>query len=75
MEIPDLFLNIHSAVEFYSLSTGVVIAAVLAAILLFLSGYASGSEIAFFNLSPNDLNELDPIVRNRKKTATGIHGQ
>jgi len=60
MEIPDLFLNIHSAVESYSLSTGVVIAAVLAAILLFLSGYASGSEIAFFNLSPNDLNELDP---------------
>jgi gliding motility-associated protein GldE len=26
---------------------------------LIFSGYASGSEIAFFSLSPNDLNELD----------------
>ena len=32
---------------------------VLACLLLVFSGYASGSEIAFFSLSPNDLNELD----------------
>ena len=31
----------------------------MACILLVFSGYASGSEIAFFSLSPNDLNELD----------------
>lgn len=41
-------------------SAGVIIAAVLAALLLILSGFASGSEIAFFSLSPSDLNELDP---------------
>ena len=41
-------------------TTGVVFAAVLAALLLLLSGFASGSEIAFFSLSPTDLNELDP---------------
>ena len=35
------------------------VAAVLALALLFLSGFASASEIAFFNLSPNDINELD----------------
>ncbi len=42
------------------MTTGVVIAAVLAAILLFLSGFASGSEIAFFSLSPQDLDKLEP---------------
>ena len=31
----------------------------LACLLLLASGFASGSEIAFFSLSPNDLNELD----------------
>ena len=39
---------------------GVWIAAALAVLLLFFSGFASASEIAFFSLSPNDLNELDP---------------
>ena len=41
-------------------TAGVYIALVLTAFLLFMSGFASGSEIAFFSLSPNDLNELDP---------------
>lgn len=39
---------------------GTIVAAVLAVLLLVLSGFASGSEIAFFSLSPTDLNELDP---------------
>lgn len=38
---------------------GVIIALVLAVLLLLVSGFASGSEIAFFSLSPNDLAELD----------------
>ena len=38
---------------------GVIFAACLAAVLLVLSGFASGSEIAFFSLSPSDLNEMD----------------
>ena len=38
---------------------GAVLAGVLACLLLFISGYASGSEIAFFSLSPSDLSELD----------------
>ncbi len=41
-------------------TASVIIAALLAALLLVLSGFASGSEIAFFSLSPSDLNELDP---------------
>ena len=37
---------------------GAVVAGLLACLLLVFSGYASGSEIAFFSLSPKDLNDL-----------------
>ena len=40
-------------------SAGAIFAIVLAAILLLFSGFASGSEIAFFSLTPNDINELE----------------
>ncbi len=40
-------------------SIGAIIAAVMACLLLLASGFASGSEIAFFSLSPSDLSELD----------------
>jgi gliding motility-associated protein GldE len=40
-------------------SLGPVIAGVLACVLLLVSGFASGSEIAFFSLTPSDLSELD----------------
>ena len=40
-------------------STGVIIATILAAVLLLMSAFASGSEIAFFSLSPSDVAELE----------------
>ena len=40
-------------------SVGAIVAGVMACLLLFVSGFASGSEIAFFSLTPNDLSELD----------------
>jgi len=40
-------------------SVGAIVALVLACVLLIFSGFASGSEIAFFSLSPTDLNEID----------------
>ncbi len=46
-------------VALHSPSMGVVIAAVLAAILLLMSAFASGSEIAFFSLAPSDVAELE----------------
>ena len=55
----DYLQQIFSEVHFLVPTTGVIIAGVLACILLIFSGYASGSEIAFFSLSPNDLNDLD----------------
>ena len=44
---------------------GIALAAVLSLVLLFVSGFTSGSEIAFFSLSPSDLAEI-----NEEKTKT-----
>jgi gliding motility-associated protein GldE len=55
----DYFLEILNEVTLLTPSTGAIIAGLLACALLFVSGFASGSEIAFFSLSPADLNELD----------------
>ena len=55
----DYFLEILNEVTLLIPSTGAIIAGLLACALLFVSGFASGSEIAFFSLSPADLNELD----------------
>lgn len=40
-------------------SISAIIAIVLAGVLLLASGFASASEIAFFSLSPSDLNDID----------------
>lgn len=59
MEISALIDSL-SDVYLQAPTLGVMIAAALAAILLFVSGFASGSEIAFFSLSPTDLADLNP---------------
>ena len=55
----DYLQDIFSSVQLNPLELGQIVSIVLAALLLLVSGFASGSEIAFFSLSPNDLNELD----------------
>lgn len=65
------FINlqqISSLVTFQPITPGVVIAALLAAVLLLLSGFASGSEIAFFSLSPQDIEALNPEKNTRDKS-------
>ncbi len=52
-------------VEFHPITPQVGIAIALTIVLLMLSGFASGSEIAFFSLSPSDLNDLDPERNSR----------
>ena len=52
-------LQLLSELHFHSPSLGTIMAGVTACLLLLASGFASGSEIAFFSLSPSDLNELD----------------
>ena len=54
---PFSISDISSLVVFQPITTGIVLAAILAAFLLLLSGFASGSEIAFFSLSPQDLDD------------------
>jgi len=49
-----------SAVHLIAPTWDVIVAFVLAVSLLFVSAFASGSEIAFFSLSPSDINDLDP---------------
>ncbi len=48
-------------------SIGVAISGILACLLLLVSGFASGSEIAIFSLSPSDINELDEEKTERDK--------
>lgn len=55
----DYFQQLLSDVYLLTPTVGAVFAGILACVLLFVSGFASGSEIAFFSLSPSDLNELE----------------
>ncbi len=55
----DYLQQLFSEVHLNPLGFGEIFSALLAFVLLFASGFASGSEIAFFSLSPNDLNDLD----------------
>lgn len=52
--------GLSELVEIQPLTTGVVVAMVLAVALLGMSGFASASEIAFFSLSPQDIDALEP---------------
>ncbi|MBQ7425844.1 MAG: gliding motility-associated protein GldE [Prevotella sp.] len=55
----DYLQQALSDIQFVIPTTGAIISGVLATVLLLFSALASGSEIAFFSLSPNHLNELD----------------
>ncbi|MCR4920390.1 MAG: gliding motility-associated protein GldE [Bacteroidaceae bacterium] len=57
--------DIFSGVVVQMPSTGAIFALLLALVLLFFSGFVSGSEIAFFSLGPSDLVEIEE----RKRTA------
>ena len=55
----NIFIQFSNFVEFRPITFEIIVAAILAAMLLLCSAYASGSEIAFFSLSPNDIEELE----------------
>jgi gliding motility-associated protein GldE len=60
---PDSYLcrlaDLFDGVVITPPSVGAIIAIVLAVVLLFASGFVSASEIAFFSLAPNDLNDIE----------------
>lgn len=55
VELQESLMHVH----FITPSLGTVVSGVITIFLLLLSGFASGSEIAFFSLSPADINELE----------------
>ena len=57
--IPLDILNSLDQVQLLTPSVEAIIAGVLALLLLVVSGFASGSEIAIFSLSPNDVSGLE----------------
>ena len=63
----DYLQQILNEVQILQPSMGAILAGIMACLLLFVSGFASGSEIAFFSLTPNDLNELDEEKRRSDK--------
>ena len=68
----DYFLhfitNAFGEVSFGVMTPGVAFAILLTLVLLGLSGFASGAEIAFFSLSPSDISELNASKQSRDKT-------
>ena len=60
---PDSYLcqlaSLFDSVTVTAPSIGAIVAITLAVLLLFASGFVSASEIAFFSLSPSDLNEIE----------------
>ena len=59
---PDAYLcqlaDVFNGISVQTPSISAVVAIVLAGLLLLVSGFASASEIAFFSLSPSDLNAI-----------------
>ena len=70
----DYLQQLFSEVTLLVPTTGTIVCAILACILLVFSGYASGSEIAFFSLSPKDLNELDEDKNDADRVITELRG-
>ena len=60
---PDAYLcqlaNVFNGISVHGPTISAIIAIVLAGLLLLVSGFASASDIAFFSLSPSDLNAID----------------
>lgn len=68
----DYFLhfitNAFGEVSFGVMTPGMGFAIFLTLVLLGISGFASGAEIAFFSLSPSDISELNGSKQSRDKT-------
>ena len=56
----SFLLDISSYITVNPISPSILISILLAFFLILLSGFASASEIAFFSLSPADLEAMDP---------------
>ena len=64
----DLITDQISQVTLHAPSLSVLCSLVGVGVLLLLSGFASGSEIAFFSLTPKEISELNPEHSSRDKS-------
>lgn len=64
----DFIVNQISQVTLHAPTLSVLCSLVGVGVLLLLSGFASGSEIAFFSLTPKELSELNPEHSARDKS-------
>lgn len=64
----DIIIDQISQVTLHAPSLSVLCSLVSVCLLLVLSGFASGSEIAFFSLTPKEISELNPEHSSRDKS-------
>ena len=60
------------AITFQAPTVGVIVALFLSFFLLLCSGFVSASEIAFFSLSPSDINEVEEEKHNSDKSILAL---
>lgn len=64
--------DIFNGISLNAPTTSEIVAIVLAAILLLVSGFASASEIAFFSLSPSDKSKIDERLHPADETISKL---
>ncbi len=67
-----VILSGFSNITYLSVSLAAIISIVLTAILLFFSALISGSEVAFFSLSPNEIEKIKSCKSTSSKTASKL---
>jgi len=59
-EVPvSLILSIFSGIELHLFSLDVILSSLVILVLLFFSAFVSGAEVAYFSLSPVDLEDME----------------
>ena len=60
------------AVSYHTPTVGVIVALCLSVFLLMCSGFVSASEIAFFSLTPSDINEVEEEKHSSDKSILAL---
>jgi gliding motility-associated protein GldE len=75
MDMSSYFQAIGDAfcsISFHEPTVGVIVACCLSLFLLLCSGFVSASEIAFFSLSPSDINEVEEEKHSSDKSILAL---
>ena len=58
MDLDSFFTGLFDQIYIQPLTAGAIISLALAMLLLLVSSFMSASEVAFFSLTPSDINEI-----------------